>query len=108
MSKHESEIADLLAQLFGGGADFPPVDIARVEYSPENKGAFIIYATNGDAFGGDGLQNFGDAEGQKAWLRQSVEDGTLAQEFSVYEPVPVDVLAERRSQFAGWEDIYVA
>lgn len=101
----EFNLDALLAQLFQG-ADFPPLNIVRLEYSPQDKGAFVLYDDKGDAYGGDCLEAMGDTEAQKAYLLEALEDGTLAQEFAQYEAVDPEVLAEKLGLFSDWEVLY--
>ena len=102
MSKksEDQELQKILKLLAALGGEATPVQ--TVKYSEQGK-AFVMYNTKGEAYGGDFRP---DAELGLDWLVEAAANGSLAQQFAVYEPVEPAILAERIGRFSDWKQVY--
>jgi hypothetical protein len=99
-----TELEQFLARTFGNPE---PVAIVRAEFSAQGR-AFIVYDADGNGWGGDINDVDAPVEQLKTELLDQLNDGSLANYFSIFEPVPVDDLAEKRGENTDWADIYNA
>lgn len=106
MSNQEDALAAILAKIAIASGAVKPLTLVRLDYTPEKGGAFVVYADNGDVFGGNGLEKVGDTDAQRQYLLDSLQDGTFANTFAVYEPVPADVLTAKMGEYQSWEVLF--
>lgn len=100
----EEQLAALMARLLGLGE---AVNFTRLEFTDTGK-SFIGYDDKGNAYGGDMQDLTLSLDEMKSRLVSDVESGGLGKHFGIYEPVPVDILADMRGRFDDWADIYNA
>lgn len=104
MSNTNDMIAQLAEML---GLNYEPVDITRAEFSAEGR-SFIVYTTEGEAYGGDLNDTDSSVDEVKENLLKDITSGALGQHFAMYQPVPADILAQKRGENTDWADIYNA